>query len=291
MRAAIIINPVSGRRQQGPASAKETLARATVDAMRIDADVAVTTHAGHARDLARGFVAAGADTVIAWGGDGTINEVGGVVAGTRAVFGMVPAGSGDGFATTLGASRDPRKALTAALDGRVTAIDVGLVNGRPFLNLAGIGFDARVARRFNLLTRRGGLPYLFIGLHEGLTYRGARYAVHLDDQPFDLEAFLIVFANGQQYGNNAVIAPGARFDDGLLDALVVDARPFVPQLWRARRLFMGRDKTINGIVRQAVRKAVVESSEPIDLHVDGEGMDVGTRIEVGISPGALRVRL
>jgi YegS/Rv2252/BmrU family lipid kinase len=291
MRAAIIINPVSGRGQQGQASTKETLARAAAAALRIDVDVAVTTHAGHARDLARAFIAGGADTVVAWGGDGTINEVGGAVAGTSAVFGMVPAGSGDGFATTLGASRDPRRALAAALDGRIRAIDVGMVNGRPFLNLAGIGFDARVARRFNLLTRRGGLPYLFIGLHEGLTYRGTRYAIHLDDQPFDLEAFLIVFANGQQYGNNAVIAPGALFDDGLLDALIVDARPFVPQLWRARRLFMGRDRTINGIVRQPVRKAVVESTEPIELHLDGECTDVGKRIEVSVSPGALRVRL
>lgn len=291
MRAAIIVNPVSGRGQQGPAAAKITMAKAAADALGVDADVAVTTHAGHARELARGFVAAGVDTVIAWGGDGTINEVGGAVAGTQAAFGMVPAGSGDGFATTLGASRDPRTALRAALDGRIRPIDVGHVNGRPFLNLAGIGFDARVARRFNLLTRRGGLPYLFIGLHEGLTYRGTRYVVQLDDQPLDLRAFLIVFANGQQYGNNAVIAPGARFDDGLLDALIVDARPFVPQLWRARRLFMGRDKTINGIVRQAVRTAIVESSDPIELHLDGECTEVGNRIEVGIRPGALQVRL
>lgn len=291
MRAAIIINPVSGRGQQGPAAAKAAMARAAAAALGVDLEVAVTERAGHGRELARALVDAGVDTIAAWGGDGTINEVAGAVAGTGVHFGMIPSGSGDGFATTLGASRDPATAVRAALTGTVRSIDVGDVNGQPFLNLAGIGFDARVARRFNMLTRRGGLPYLLIGLHEGLTYRGREYVVHLDDAPHDMKAFLIVFANGQQYGNNAIIAPGARFDDGLLDALLVDARPFVPQLWRARRLFIGRGAGVPGVVRRPVRRAVVESKLPIELHLDGECIEAGTRVEVNVRPGALKVRL
>ena len=291
MRAAVIINPKSGRGAGLTSAGKESLARAVAAGCGVDVDIALTERAGHGRELAAAFALAGVDTIVAWGGDGTVNEVAGAVAGTASAFGIVPAGSGDGFATTLGVARDPRAALGAALSGRVRPLDVGEVNGRPFLNLAGIGFDARVAKRFNLLTRRGGLPYLLIGLHEGLTYPGQEYRVHLDDQPFDLRAFLLVFANGQQYGNNAIIAPGARFDDGLLDALIVDARPFFPQLWRARRLFIGRDKRVNGIVRQAVTRAVVESSQPIEMHLDGECLEAGTRIEVGVRPGALRLRL
>ena len=291
MRAAVIINPKSGRASGITPAGKAEMAGAVAAECGVEADVAVTERAGHGRELARAFAAAGAGTVVAWGGDGTVNEVAGAVAGSGAAFGIVPAGSGDGFATTLGIARDPRQALRAALTGRITPLDVGDVNGHPFLNLAGIGFDARVARRFNLLTKRGGLPYLMIGLHEGLTYGGRRYRVQLDDQPFDVRAFLIVFANGQQYGNNAVIAPGARFDDGLLDALIVDARPFFPQLWRARRLFMGREKVIDGIVRRPVRRAVVEADGPLEIHLDGECMDIGNRIEVGVRPGALRLRL
>lgn len=290
MRAAVIINPKSGRGTGTDPAAKAALARAVADECAVGVDVAITERAGHGRDLALAFAASGIDTIVAWGGDGTVNEIAGAIAGTGAAFGIVPAGSGDGFATTLGIDRDPRKALRAALEGRITPLDVGDVNGRPFLNLAGIGFDARVARRFNLLTKRGGLPYLFIGLHEGLTYGGRQYRVQLDDQPFDLRAFLIVFANGQQYGNNAIIAPGARFDDGLLDALIVDARPFFPQLWRARRLFIGRDRPINGIVRQAVRRAVVESDGPIEMHLDGECIDAGNRIVVSVKPGALKLK-
>ncbi len=291
MRAAVIINPKSGRGVSGTPVEKQALARAVAAECGIEVDIALTERAGHGRELALAFAAAGADTVIAWGGDGTVNEVAGAVAGTASAFGIVPAGSGDGFATTLRVARDPRTALRAAFTGTIRPIDVGEVNGRPFLNLAGIGFDARVAKRFNLLTRRGGLPYLLIGLHEGITYGGRPYRVHLDDQPFDLRAFLIVFANGQQYGNNAIIAPGARFDDGLLDALIVDARPFFPQLWRARRLFLGRDKSVSGIVRRAVRRAVVEADAPMELHLDGECIEAGTRVEVGVRPGALRLRL
>lgn len=290
MRAAVIINPKSGRASVTTPAGKAKMAGAVAAECGVEVDVAVTERAGHGRELARAFAAAGAGTVVAWGGDGTVNEVAGAIAGSGAAFGIVPAGSGDGFATMLGIARDPRQALRAALTGRVTPLDVGDVNGHPFLNLAGIGFDARVARRFNLLTKRGGLPYLMIGLHEGLTYGGRQYRVHLDDQPFDLRAFLVLFANGQQYGNNAVIAPGARFDDGLLDALIVDARPFLPQLWRARRLFMGREKAIAGIVRRPVRRAVVEADGPLEMHLDGECLEIGSRIEVGVRPGALRLR-
>ena len=289
MRAAVIINPKSGRTGPTPEE-KAAIARDMSTAAGVTLEVVMTERAGHGRDLAAAFARDGVDTVVAWGGDGTVNEVAGALAGTQSVFGIVPAGSGDGFATTMGVAREPRRALKTALTGRERAIDVGTANGHPFLNLAGIGFDARVAKRFNLLTRRGGLPYLYIGLHEGLTYGGQQYRVHLDDQPFDLRAFLIVFANGQQYGNNAVIAPGARFDDGLLDALIVDARPFFPQLWRARRLFIGRDKTVNGIVRQAVRRAIVESDSPIEMHLDGECIDAGTRLEVTVRAGALKIR-
>jgi diacylglycerol kinase (ATP) len=289
MRAGLIINPRSGRHPGVPPD-KAAIARGVAAACGVDLEIAFTEHAGHGRELAEAFAAGGADTVIAWGGDGTVNEVAGAVAGAGPAFGIVPAGSGDGFATTLGIARDPRAALRAAFSGRITPIDVGDVNGRPFLNLAGIGFDARVAKRFNTLTKRGGLPYLYIGLHEGITYGGTQYRVHLDDEPHDLRAFLIVFANGQQYGNNAIIAPGARFDDGLLDALIVDARPFLPQVWRARRLFVGRDKAVPGLVRKAVARASVESEVPIELHLDGECVSVGRRIDVSVRPGALKIR-
>lgn len=290
MRVAVIINPRSGRRPIAPA-AKAQLAREVAAACALDVSVAVTERAGHGRDLAARFAGEGVDTVVAWGGDGTVNEVASALAGSDTAFGIVPAGSGDGFATTLGVMREPRAALRAAFSGGIRRIDVGDVNGRPFLNLAGIGFDARVARRFNLLTRRGGLPYLYIGLHEALTYRGQRYRVHLDDEPHDFEAFLIVFANGQQYGNAAIIAPGARFDDGQLDALMVDARPFLPQLWRARRLFIGREREVPGIVRRAVRHASVEADGPIEIHLDGECVDASPRVDVSVRPGALKVRL
>jgi len=291
MRAAVIINPKSGRGTGMALPDKASAARLAAAACGVDLEIAVTEQAGHGRELAERYAGDGIDTVIAWGGDGTVNEVAGAVAGTASAFGIVPAGSGDGFATTLGVARDPRTALRAALTGAVRTLDVGDVNGRAFLNLAGIGFDARVAKRFNLLTRRGGLPYVLIGLREGLTYGGQQYRVHLDDHPYDLRAFLIVFANGQQYGNNAIVAPGARFDDGLLDALIVDARPFFGQLWRARRLFVGRGKTISGIVRQAVRRAVVESDRPMEVHLDGECLEASGRIVVGVRAGALRLRL
>src|SRR5688572_29590382 len=117
MRAAVIINPVSGRATQGTSTAKEAMARAVAAECHVEVDVAMTERAGHGADLARAFAQGGCDTVVAWGGDGTINEVAGALARTGVSLGIVPAGSGDGFATTLGVVSDPRAALRAAFTG------------------------------------------------------------------------------------------------------------------------------------------------------------------------------
>jgi len=292
--AGLIVNPVSGAGTDAHAAEHRlALAREVASACGVTLHTAVTSHQGHARALAAAFRADGLPLVVVWGGDGTVNEVASSVAGSSTALAIVPSGSGNGLATELRFPRAPREALVAAFQGRDRVIDAGEINGRLFVNLAGIGFDGHVAHQFQELSqgRRGALRYLTIALRSVWRYRPLDYAIELDADRLHTPALLMVFANGCQYGNNAVIAPGARFDDGLLDALIVDARPFLPQLWRARRLFLGREKASAGLVRQAVRRAVVESDEPIEIHLDGECVDADTRIEVGVRPGALKLRM
>ena len=115
------------------------LARTALAAGGFDATVVVTTGPGHASEATRRACAAGATLVVAWGGDGTMNEVARVLAFGPVALALVPAGSGNGLARDLGVPRDPRAALAVATAGRPWRIDVGDVNGELFFNVAGAG--------------------------------------------------------------------------------------------------------------------------------------------------------
>ncbi len=156
-----------------------------------------------------------------------MNEVASALAFSPVALGVIPSGSGNGLARMFSLPRILSAAISRLLNGRDQLIDLGQMNGRLFANVAGIGFDAHVAARFAALhrSRRGFLRYAAIVLGALGRYRSARYVLTLDDaSPVERTAFLLTFANGRQWGNGAVIAPGAQPDDGLLDVVVVSAR-------------------------------------------------------------------
>jgi len=290
MRAAIIINPVSGRHGVGTTAGRRRaeLARRVLDRRGIDGDVALTEGPGHAHELAGAFLSKQIERIVAWGGDGTINEVAGALVGTTTTLGIVPAGSGDGVAGSLRLSLATEPALEVALSGRVGAIDVGFLGSRHFLNIGGIGFDAAVGRAFNMRRTRGGLGYLTGGLSMAWSYQCVPYRLRLDDQEWSGERFLVVFANGREYGNHIPIAPDADPSDGWLDVVAVDRGPFLRQLWRARRLIVGRRKPAEGVYRTRVRTASV-SGDVLMCHVDGEAFETSGMLEVRIQPKAIQI--
>src|SRR3954447_6485458 len=208
MSIVAIINPISGAGADGAAGARRiALVRSEVERRGLHAEIHVTERAGHAHHLAAASAAAGAELVIVWGGDGTMNEAGAGVLHSDTAVALVRAGSGNGLAAALGVPRDPRAALAIALDGETRAIDAGLMAGRPFFNIAGIGFDARIATRFNdrAAGRRGAWPYLVLGIREGWQYGALDYRVQLDGEAGQVRALLISFANGREYGLGACI--------------------------------------------------------------------------------------
>jgi len=288
-----IINPVSGAGAD-PAAAAKRAALVESEARRrgLKAQIHFTERAGHARELAQASAQADAGLVIVWGGDGTLNETGAGLIGSTTALGLVPAGSGNGLANALGTPRDPVAALAVAFDGGVRTIDAGTIAGRAFFNVAGIGFDARVARLFNErgAGRRGGWPYVMLGIREGCRYRGAEYTVELDGDRRTLRALLIAFANGREFGNGVRIAPQAQLDDGVLDATVVEQRPLLARFWHARHVAFGAVHLAPNVTIRQIRHAVVRSPEPMEYHVDGEPGIIEGPVEVRILPGALRVK-
>jgi len=174
-----IINPISGGVSPEAARARAELASAIVDPHGDPAEVFVTERQGHARELTRAAVGRGARLVMAWGGDGTINEVASALTFGEVPLGIVPAGSGNGLARQLSISPKPDEAIRHAIAAEPRRIDVGEIDGRLFVNVAGIGFDAHVAWRFHEATnlRRGLITYASIAARALLTYEPASYTI------------------------------------------------------------------------------------------------------------------
>jgi diacylglycerol kinase (ATP) len=289
-----IINPISGAGADPDAATRR--ARVIEDAARrrgLAASIAFTRRQGHARELAAEALDAHATSVVVWGGDGTFNEAASALVGSPLPIGLVPSGSGNGLARALGVPWDPAAAVDLAFDGPPRLIDVGRIAGRYFFNIAGIGFDARVAALFNQRAAgtRGGWPYIVIGVREGCRYCASEYDVSLDGETRKHRALLIVFANGREYGLGARIAPDARLDDGLLDALIVEDRNVISRFWNARHLAKGTPHLSPMVSARRVTRAAVETPGPIEFHVDGEPGLAHDRVEVEILPLALSIRI
>jgi YegS/Rv2252/BmrU family lipid kinase len=287
---AIIINPISGGVRPAEARARAELASAIVDRHGDPAEVFVTERAGHARDLTRAAVARGSRLVMAWGGDGTINEVASALAFGEIPLGIVPAGSGNGLARQLGVKRQPADAIRLAIAAEPRRIDLGELGDRLFVNAAGVGFDAQVASRFNERSgRRGLMTYALITAKTLRTYEPPEYTITTSEGSVRLRAIVVTAANSAEFGNGACIAPGARVDDGLLDLVVIAERSRLQTLIGLPRLFNGTVNQVPGCSIRRVTRATIESDRPMTFHVDGEPVTGGTTLLLRIHPAALNV--
>lgn len=293
-RTTVIINPISGtggRRDR----VRERVHQAQSLAVRhgLDAHIVVTERPGHARELSEAALAAGSTTVFAWGGDGTLNEVGSALAFRNVTLGLIPSGSGNGLARELGLPLSPREAFAIAAGGRERQIDAGELDGHLFFNVAGVGLDASVAQQFAAhgLVRRGFRRYLEITARELFRYVPEEHAIVVDASTMRSRTLMIAIANGRQYGNGALIAPHARIDDGQLDIVVIADRPAWRAILQIPRVFMGQADRVPGVTSLRGTQVEISSGRPVIYHVDGEPFVGGAHLRARVHPGALRVRV
>lgn len=290
-RALVVINPISGAGRAHPGGAAEVeLAREGLTAAGYAVDVVVTMGPGHATAVARETVSRGVDLMVAWGGDGTMNDVARVAAFGDVALAIVPAGSGNGLARDLGVPMDPRAALAFAAHGPRRRIDVGEVNGEPFFNVAGVGLDARIAHAFaSRRGRRGRLGYARVGVGAVWAYRAQPYDITWDGGTQHVQALFIAFANSRQYGSHGCIAPPARLDDGQLDLVVVGDQPLWRMLAQLPAFFAGRLAPSAHVQMHRFTDATITPRGPGELHLDGEPRQVTDSLRVRVHPRALTV--
>jgi len=290
MQVGIIINPIAGTNTHRTVDARVKLARTVLSNKGIEGQVIVTDGPGHARSIARELVEQSVETVVAWGGDGTFNEVASQVAFSGTAIGLVPAGSGNGFARELLVDWEPSLALEIALCGDIQWIDIGEFGGRLFFNVAGVGFDAHMATMFNAKNGCGSFQYFMTTLRELAIYKPKCYTLKSDQTIMTKRALVIAVANTRQYGNRAIIAPMARPDDGLLELVVLPALSPLSRFWHAPRLFTGSVHRLPDAWIRSLRTLEISADCPLSFHVDGECFIGPRHLSVKVHPRALPIR-
>jgi YegS/Rv2252/BmrU family lipid kinase len=287
IKTRFIFNPRSGHNAKNPHLLER--AREFVRERGLDADVVLTERPRHATELARRAVDEGCDLVVAIGGDGTLNEVAAGLVGTNAVFGLIPCGSGNGLGRHLGIPGPGKGAFRTLVEGRVRTIDTGLVNGIPFFNAMGFGFDAEIADRFNHLARRGFTSYVSTTLSLLFRYRPQSCVIRNGTVSLETPAFLLTVANSDQYGNDCFIAPGASVDDGQLDLTVIKRANLLNAVPLAARLFLKKIDGSSSVARMRGDHFTVERGSPGLIHTDGETHQTGATLEITVLPRSLRI--
>jgi diacylglycerol kinase (ATP) len=248
-----------------------------------------TEKSGHAADLARKAQKEGYDIVVAVGGDGSINEVASALMHSDTVLGMIPAGSGNGLAMHLGYGRDIDKAIQMLNTAKVQTIDCGRLNGIPFVNLAGIGFDGFVAKKMKSSTWRGFFPYLINSVIAGLRYTPRVCTIETEDRSITKKCFVITVANGPMYGYNFQIAPDAELDDGLFSVVIFKDVPRWQYFAAIPSSLKGKIYEAGFVEHYTARRIKVASESRNFVHIDGESIELEGDLEFEIAPKALNV--
>jgi len=244
-----------------------------------------TEHRGHATELARAAAEAGAPLVVAFGGDGTINEVANGLLGTRTPLGIIPRGTGGDFRRTLDLPEDVTKAAARLKQARPRSIDAGSVklrdhDGNPierrFVNVSSVGFSAAVADRANRSSKRLGAKAAFLGatVRTLVGTDNADLVLRIDDgEPMRRKAMFVAMGNGCYFGGGMKVCPEADLQSGTLDVVLVGDLSRLDVILKTNRLYDGTHMQMKEVFHCTARKVHIESADPsqkVLVELDGE---------------------
>lgn len=283
---AFIINPISGTQNKKKLPKQIS---SLLDHNQWLENIVFTEYSGHATQLAKQFAQMGFDAVVAVGGDGTINEVASGLRDTETALGVIPVGSGNGFARHIGVSMRINNAINLINHSEKLKADYGLVNGRMFVSTCGVGFDALIADQFANAGARGLKTYLQNILRDLFQYKPETYHIVGDGIDLTTEAFLITFANAGQWGYEAYIAPKASIQDGKMDIAILSKFPAIVAPAMAIGLFTKTiDKDLHVNIVKAKKVTVTREKEG-PMHVDGDPVTMPQQLEIEIVEDGLRI--
>ena len=284
MKIKFIVNPISGKGKQKDI---ESIIHENIDTKKHEYSVRFTERQGHAKELCKQAITDGYAAVIAVGGDGTVNEIASECIGKNTVLGIIPTGSGNGFAYHLGMKKNIKESILQLNNATIKTVDSCTANSMPFVNISGIGFDAHIANLFQNLEKRGFWNYIKLIFKE-INYKAKEYTLHYDGKSKKVKAMFISSANASQYGNNFHISPKSKLDDGLIDFVIVQDMPkrMIPQFL----IKMKNGKIENSKFVEIIQSKEMEifSDEKI-IHLDGEPKEINESVLIKNNPRTLKI--
>jgi YegS/Rv2252/BmrU family lipid kinase len=233
--------------------------------------------------------AAEGETVVAIGGDGLVGGLAGALTNTKSALGIVPGGRGNDFARVLGIPRDARHATRLVVDGEERLVDVGEVNGKPFVGIASVGFDSdanRLANETKLV--KGDLVYLYAGLRTLAAWKPATFDVVVDGERHSVTGYGVAVANSKAYGGGMYLVPHAELDDGRLDVLLIEQDSKLHHLTLVTKVFKGThvdDPSMRWLSGSTVE---VSADRPFTVYADGDPI-AELPVSLSVSKHSLRV--
>ena len=285
-RILFIVNPISGHRD------KRRFGESVVQELGhedFSYEIVFTERAGHATELSSAAVGK-YDIVAAVGGDGTLNEVAQGLLHSDTAMAVIPCGSGNGLARCLHLPLKTSEAIRLLRHGKEEHIDTATVNGKLFLSVAGIGLDAQTAYDFAQDSRRGFIPYAHYATSNYFHLKPETVRITFDGhKTLTCSPMLITFANSNQYGYNAVIAPHASLQDGLLDTCILKRPPLPAIPTFVGMLMHGHIDRSRYLTEIQSAHITVERPAAGVVNIDGEPVMMEAVLEVKMLPQSLKV--
>jgi len=284
-KICFIINPISGI---GKKKVIEKLIEEKLNKQIFDHKIIYTEAPKHATKIAQQAAAENFDIVVAVGGDGSVNEIAKGLINTNTAMAIIPAGSGNGLARHLNIPLDFKMAMSIINKAKEIQIDSINFNNEIFVNVAGIGFDALIGWKFANYGKRGFSSYIKIILREFWKYKSQDYELIIDGKSIHKKAFLISFANGSQWGNNAHIAPLANSSDGVLDIAILKNISLLSITSIVFKLFRRKLHLSSHMEIIKIKEVIVKQTNAI-AHIDGEPIELVNTIKIKVNPLSLKV--
>ncbi len=281
----LLFNPSAGG---GRARKLLDTARAALYDGGVDHRLVTTEGIEHGRVEARAAARAG-QRILVMSGDGLIGQVGGELAGTGAVMGILPGGRGNDLARVLGIPNDIEEAAGLIAAGATSRIDVGEVNGARFLCIASCGFDSDANRIANESKRiKGPLVYAFAALRALAAWKPATFALTCGDDRWEVTGYSVAAANSKAYGGGMFVAPEAELDDGLLDLVTVAKVSKLRFLRGLPGVFKGTHTQRAEVDVRRCAEVTIEADRPFDIYADGDHV-ARLPAKLRVLPAALEV--
>ncbi len=283
-----LVNPAAGR-----GTGKSHLDRIRVLASRYGAGLVVSRKVSDLAEQARRAAADGVERLLVAGGDGTMHQASQGLAGTACALGVIPLGSGNDLAGTLGIPPDLDVAVQRAVTGEIRRIDLLRVGDAFSLSYAGVGFDSEVTRFANEVKMlRGPLIYFYSVIHTLITFEPPRMKVVYDGGTFEGKVMFTVVNNLPRFGGGMRIAPDAQIDDGLLDLVIVREVPKSVLLSIFPKVYGGKHVGHPAVTLVRTRRAEITIDRAMTMYGGGEPlrpMAAGEAVAIEVMPAGLAV--